>query len=99
MPLQLSGYFPVKITLNESIPENRRLQVESLVGTFARASDIVWRASRFPRFVVFVEPGPDDGSEPERGSIFESPRAETKSLASVTAVLEDLIKDCLAGHA
>jgi len=86
----------VKITLNESIPASHRPQVERLVKTLASSSEIVWLPSRFPRFVMFVEPGPGDGSEPENGSIFDSPRTGTKSLAVMTAVLEDQIKACLA---
>jgi hypothetical protein len=85
----------VKITLNESIPADRRPQVEKLVKSFANSSEILWLPSRFPRYVMFVEPGPGDGAEPENGSIFESPQTGTKSLAAVTAVLEDLIKECL----
>lgn len=90
------GNHPVKITLNESIPMDRRQQVELLVSTCARSTQIVWRASRYPRFVIFVEPGPGDEPDQENSSIFESPRAETSSLASVTAMLEDHIKSCLA---
>jgi hypothetical protein len=86
----------VKITLNESIPANRRPQVEKLVKSFASSSEIVWLPSRFPRFVMFIEPGPQDKSEPENGSIFESPQAGMTSLSSVTAILEDRIKACLA---
>ena len=89
---------PVKITLNtRSIPESRRPQVEALVKSFAKATEIVWLPSRFPRFVMLVEPGPEDKSQAENGSIFESPLAGTRSLASVTEFLEVRIKDCLAG--
>jgi hypothetical protein len=45
---------------------------------------------------MFIEPGPQDKSEPENGSIFESPQAGMTSLSSVTAILEDRIKACLA---
>ena len=86
----------MKITLNESIPENRRPEVERLVRAFASTSEIQWRHSRFPRFVMFVEPGRGDGSEPESSSIFESPRAGNKSVAAMISVLEDNIRDCLA---
>jgi hypothetical protein len=90
--------FPVKITLNTtSIPDPRRPQVEALVKSFAKATEIVWLPSRFPRFVMLVEPGPEDKSQAESGSIFESPLAGTRSLASVTEFLEVRIKDCLAG--
>lgn len=86
----------MKITLNDSIPENRRSKVEAVVKTFAKNPEIVWLPSRFPRLVMFLEPGPEDGSEPERGSIFETPQAGMKSPASVTAQLEERIKACLA---
>ncbi len=89
---------PVKITLNTtSIPEPRRPQIEALVKSFAKATEIVWLPSRFPRFVMLVEPGPEDKSQAENGSIFESPLAGTRSLASVTEFLEVRIKECLAG--
>lgn len=89
---------PVKITLNTtSIPESRRVQVEALAKSFANANEIAWLPSRFPRFVMLVEPGPQDKSQPEAGSIFESPLAGTRSLASMTEFLEGKIKDCLAG--
>jgi len=88
---------PVKITLNDSIPADRRPQVEKLVQSFVRAPEISWLPSRFPHLVMFVDPGPDDRSEPEKGSIFESPRAGMRSTASLTAMLEDHIKACLAG--
>jgi hypothetical protein len=86
----------VKITLNDSIPEARRPQVEKLVSTFVRKPEISWLPSRFPHLVMFVDPGPEDSSEPEKSSIFESPRAGMKSTASLTALLEDHLKACLA---
>lgn len=89
----------MKITLNESIPEEHRSQVETLVKTTAGPSDIVWSHSRFPRLVMFVEPGPNDVTEPESGSIFESPQAGRKSPATLVALLEDRIKAFLAGKA
>ena len=90
----------MKITLNtRSIPDSRRPQVEALVKSFAKATEIIWLPSRFPRFVMLVEPGPEDKSQAEAGSIFESPLAGTRSLASVTEFLEGKIKECLAGPA
>ena len=86
----------VKITLNESIPEERRPQVEALVNVTAGPSDIVWSHSRFPRLVIFVEPGPNDVTEPEGGSIFESPQAGRKSPATLVALLEEKNKACLS---
>lgn len=86
----------MKITLNESIPEERRPQVQALVNSLAGPSDIVWSHSRFPRLVMFVEPGPNDVTEPESGSIFESPREGRKSPSSLVALLEERIKLCLA---
>ena len=85
----------MKITLNDSIPEARRPQVEKLVSTFVRNPEISWLPSRFPHLVMFVDPGPEDSSEPEKSSIFESPRAGMKSTASLTALLEDHIKASL----
>lgn len=86
----------MKITLNDSIPEDRRPQVEKLVNALAHTTDIVWLPSRFPRLVMLVDPGPENRSEPEKGSIFESPRMERESPASLAALLEDHIKACLS---
>jgi len=83
---------PVKITLNDSIPEAQRPAVEALVRSFIKAPEILWMPSRFPRYVMFVEPGPNNATEPESGSIFESPQSGSRSLASVTNFLEDRIK-------
>ena len=56
----------MKITLNTtSIPENRRPQVEAVVKSFAKATEIIWLPSRFPRFVMLVEPGPNPQTQPE----------------------------------
>jgi hypothetical protein len=89
----------VKITLNDTIPVARRPQVEKLVRSFVRSPEIVWLPSRFPHLVMFIDPGVDDPTEPEKSSIFESPRAGMKSTASITAILEDHINACLAGTA
>jgi hypothetical protein len=83
---------PVKITLNDSIPEGNRPMVEELVKTFVKSPQIVWLPSRFPRYVMFIEPSPNDAAEPENGSIFESPQSGKRSLSSVTNFLEDRIK-------
>ena len=88
--------FPVKITLNDHIPGPRRMEVEDLVKTFARSSEIIWLPSRFPRLVMLIEPGREDHSEPEKSSIFESPRMGPPSLSAMTALLEEKIKVCLA---
>lgn len=45
---------------------------------------------------MFVDPGADDRTEPEKSSIFESPQAGMRSTASLTALLEDQIKAYLA---
>ena len=86
----------MKITLNDSIPVSRRPQVEKLVETIVRSPEIAWLPSRFPHLVMFLDPGPEDRSEPEKSSIFESPRAGMKSTASMTAMLEERIKAFLA---
>lgn len=70
-----------------------------LVRSFAKATEIIWLPSRFPRFVMLVEPGAGHPSESEGGSIFESPSSGTRSLASVTEFLEGKIKECLSGPA
>ena len=88
----------MKITLNtSSIPEPRRPQIESLVKSFAKATEIIWLPSRFPRFVMLVEPGAESKSRSGKGSIFESPLAGTHSPATVTEFLEVRIRECLAG--
>jgi hypothetical protein len=86
----------VKITLNDSIPENRRPQVERLVRTMAGNPKIRWQPSRFPRLVMLIEPGPEEPSDPEKSSIFETPQKGTLPTASLTAQLEDQIKALLA---
>ena len=86
----------MKITLNDSIPENRRPQIERLVNTFARKSEILWLPSRFPRLVMLIEPGPEEPSDPEKSSIFEPPQKGMAPTASMAALLEDQIKACLA---
>jgi len=86
----------VKITLNSSIPESKRPQVEALVKTHAGASQVVWLPSRFPRLVMLVEPGSSAESEPPSGSIFDSPAPDTQSLAAMTELLEERIKKSLA---
>lgn len=86
----------MKITLNDTIPVARRPQVEALVKTFLSSPEIVWLPSRFPHLVMFIDPGPGDRSEPEKSSIFESPRVGMRSTASMTAMLEEHIKTCLA---
>jgi hypothetical protein len=86
----------VKITLNDSIPEAQRPQVEKLVKTFARTSEILWLPSRFPRLVMLIEPGPEEPSDPEKSSIFEPPQKGFAPTSSMTAQLEDQIKACLA---
>ncbi|MDB6077506.1 MAG: hypothetical protein JWO82_1253 [Akkermansiaceae bacterium] len=85
----------MKITLNTSIPEDKRPEVESVVKKFVGKCEVLWASSRFPRLVIFIEPGPDNSPEPENGSIFESPRSGTKSLSAVTGFLEDHIKTAM----
>lgn len=86
----------MKITLNDSIPETRRPKIEKLVRTFARSPEILWRPSRFPRLVILVEPGPEEPSDPEKGSIFDPPQKGINSTASIATRLEDQIKICLS---
>jgi len=86
----------VKITLNTtSIPESRRPQVEVLVRSFAKATEIIWLPSRFPRLIMLVEPAVSASSEKDTGSIFESPASGTRSLAALTSDLEKRLEDFL----
>lgn len=87
---------PVKITLNASIPENRRPQIERLVRTFAKSPEILWLPSRFPRLVMLIEPGPEEPTDPEKSSIFEAPQKGMGPTVSMAARLEDQIKACLS---
>ena len=84
------------ITLNTSVPENRRPQIEALVRNYSHATRIVWLPSRFQRFVMLVEPGADSTAEASNESIFDSPQSGFGSLAAMTEILESRIKACLA---
>jgi|688.fasta_scaffold55171_3 hypothetical protein len=87
----------VKITLNTTIPEDRRPQIEELVRRFVKVSQILWLPSRFPRYVMLIEPGPENGNDASaNGSIFDAPASGSQSLSSITVVLEDAIKARLA---
>lgn len=66
-----------------------------MVRKHARHAKVIWLPSRFPRYVMLVEPGAENESESESGSIFESPRADTRQLASFTEFLEEQIAACL----
>jgi hypothetical protein len=88
--------FSVKITLNSSIPEARRSEIETLVGKRFYKPTIIWLPSRFPRYVMLVEPGKDGGSEPLPDSIFDSAEESTESPAKLAELLEDQIKAMLA---
>jgi hypothetical protein len=85
----------VKITLNTSIPEDRRPQVESLVRTCAGNCSIAWLPSRFPHLVMFVDPGFTGESDHLKGSIFDSPDHAAPEV-SLTELLEQRIKKLLA---
>lgn len=86
----------MKITLNSSIPEARRPEIEALVGKRFFKPTIIWLPSRFPRYVMLVEPGKDGGTEPLPDSIFDSTEENTESPAKLAELLEDQIKACLA---
>jgi hypothetical protein len=45
---------------------------------------------------MLIEPGPEEPSDPEKSSIFETPQKGTLPTASLTAQLEDQIKALLA---
>ena len=85
----------MKITLNATIPEGLRPQVEAVVKGYVRTAEITWQPSRFPRIVMLVEPGPDEGLEPQEGSFFDPPEPGLDSDSSVSEVLEARIKACL----
>lgn len=86
----------MKVTVNSSIPEQLRPQVEVLVRSFAAHAEIIWLPSRFPRLVMLVEPDGDGPVEEQSGSIFESPTSGTLALSSVTAYLESEIQALVA---
>ncbi|MFC7337534.1 hypothetical protein ACFQY0_10130 [Haloferula chungangensis] len=86
----------MKITLNSSIPEERRPEIEALVGKRFFKPTIIWLPSRFPRYVMLVEPGKDGDSEPLPDSIFDSPEESTESPAKLAEMLEEQIKERLS---
>jgi hypothetical protein len=83
--------FHVKITLNSSIPESRRPEIEALVGKRFFKPTIIWLPSRFPRYVMLVEPGAGT-SEPLPDSIFDSETENSESPAALAEALDDQIK-------
>lgn len=82
----------MKITLNSSIPESRRPEVEALVSKRFYKPTIIWLPSRFPRYVMLVEPGNEGASEPLPDSIFDSAEESTESPAKLAEMLEEQIK-------
>lgn len=86
----------MKITLNSSIPESRRPEIEKLVAKHFYKPAIIWLPSRFPRYVMLVEPGDDRGSEPVPDSIFDSAEETSDSPAKLAELLEDQIRSCLS---
>ena len=86
----------MKITLNSSIPEERRPEIEALVGKRFFQPTIIWLPSRFPRYVMLVEPGKEGGSEPLPDSIFDSTEENSESPSKPAELLEEQIKNCLA---
>ncbi len=65
--------------------------------TLIKAPQILWMPSRFPRYVMLIEPGPEDKAERESASIFDAPQSGTQSLSAITNLLEDRISAHLAG--
>lgn len=86
----------MKITLNDSIPTALRPAVEDKVTKQFGACRIVWMPSRFPRFVMLLEPDSNFESDPDSGSFFDSPRSDEGSLATMTKTLEEEINALLA---
>ncbi|MEP4077826.1 hypothetical protein [Haloferula sp.] len=82
----------MKVTLNNSIPEEHRSAIEALVGKRFYKPVVQWLPSRFPRFVMLVEPGGEEGSEPLPDSIFDSAEESSESPAALAEILEDQIK-------
>ena len=82
----------MKITLNSSIPESRRPEIEELVGKRFYKPTIIWLPSRFPRYVMLVEPGKGEDSDPLPDSIFASAEESSESPAALAEILEDQIK-------
>lgn len=82
----------MKITLNSSIPEEHRPAISELVGKRFYKPQIIWLPSRFPRFVMLVEPGGEDGNEPLPDSIFDSSEESNESPAALAEILDDQIK-------
>lgn len=86
----------MKITLNSSIPESRRPEIEELVAKRFFEPNIIWLPSRFPRYVMLVEPGKGEDSEPLPDSIFDSAEESSESPAALAEFLEEQIKARLA---
>ena len=86
----------MKITLHDSIPEARRPEIEAVVKKHAGNCSIVWMPSRFPRFVMLVEPESKFEPDPDGSTFFESPHSDDETLAAMTKTLEEKIKVCLS---
>ncbi len=86
----------MKITLNTSIPEPLRPQVEALVKDRVRHATIAWLPSRFPRYVMMIQPDTGGSSEPSGDSIFDSPTPGAESLSAITDTLETRIAACIS---
>lgn len=94
-PLEKRPQIFVKITLNTSIPEARRPQVEATVKACAGNCSIAWLPSRFPHLVMFVDPGFAEEADHLKGSIFDSP-SDGQPEASLTELLEKRIQKLLS---
>lgn len=81
----------VKITLNDSIPEEHRASIEAMVAKRFYKPIVIWLPSRFPRYVMLVEPGAGT-SEPLPDSIFDSETENSESPAALAEALDDQIK-------
>lgn len=60
----------MKVTLNSAVPEDRRGLAEEIVTKVAPGAEIIWLPSRFPRLVMFVDPGSGRSDKPEGGKFF-----------------------------
>lgn len=83
----------MKITLNTSIPAARRAEAETTVKARDPKAEVIWRESRFPRYVILVEPSAHDVPDKLNSSIFDS--EPTGSTTELTEILEQALKKLL----
>jgi len=73
----LHAFPPMKVTLNDAIPEANRPTAVEIVHQMSPGAEITWLPSRFPRLVMLVEPNPKHIETSSTGSMFgEEVRSE-----------------------